>query len=100
MPGRISVDQVRVVAALARLELSPAEAELYAGQLSAVLDHVAAISSLDTATVAPSAHPSGLVNVFRPDEVRPSLGVEEVLKNAPAREADRFSVPRILGEAP
>ncbi len=100
MPAALSPEEVARVAELARLELSEAETAHFAVQLSAVLDHVDALRRLDTAGVAPSAHPFELVNVLRADEVRPGLARDEVLAEAPAAEDGRFRVPRILGEAP
>ena len=100
MSRRITTDDVAHVARLARLRLTDAELEQFTEQLAAVLDHARDVEALDTAGVAPTAHPLPLVNVLRDDEVRPSLDRAEVLAEAPAVEADRFRVPRILGEAP
>jgi aspartyl-tRNA(Asn)/glutamyl-tRNA(Gln) amidotransferase subunit C len=100
MPTRISTDDVAHVARLARLALTPEELALFTEQLGAVLDHAGDVEALDTAGVPPTAHPLPLVNVLRDDVVVPSLDRAEVLAQAPAVEADRFRVPRILGEAP
>ncbi len=100
MPEGISAADVAHVARLARLDLTEEERALFAEQLGAVLRHAADVAALDTAGVAPTAHPIPLRNVFRPDEPRPSLGRDEVLAMAPAAEDGRFRVPRILGEAP
>ncbi len=100
MPTRISTDDVAHVARLARLALTPEELALFTEQLGAVLDHARDVEALDTAGVPPTAHPLPLVNVLRDDVVVPSLDRAEVLAQAPAVEADRFRVPRILGEAP
>ena len=61
-----------------------------------ILEHAQQVSALDTHDVPPTAHPLPLVNVLRPDDVRPSLDRDEVLAMAPAAEDDRFRVPRIL----
>ena len=100
MPQRISKDEVAHVARLARLSLTDAELEEFTGQLGAVLEHARDVESLDTAGVAPTAHPLPVRNVFRDDEPEPSLNREEVLSQAPAVEDDKFRVPRILGDAP
>jgi aspartyl-tRNA(Asn)/glutamyl-tRNA(Gln) amidotransferase subunit C len=100
MPTRISPDEVAYVARLARLSLTADELERFTEQLGAVLDHAQDVAALDTAGVPPTAHPLPLVNVWREDEVVPGLNRDEVLAQAPAVEADRFRVPRILGEAP
>jgi len=100
MPDRITTADVAHVAHLARLRLSEQELELYTEQLAAVLDHARDVEALDTEGVAPTAHPLPLTNVLREDVVIESLERAEVLAAAPSVEADRFRVPRILGEAP
>ena len=100
MSSRITRAEVEHVAQLARLALTDAEIDALTGELGAILDHAAQVSALDTAEVPPTAHPLPLVNVLRPDEVRPCLDRDEVLAAAPAAEEDRFRVPRILGEEP
>lgn len=99
-PDRLTRDQVAHVAALARLELTEEELDLFTGQLAQVLDHVNDVSSLDLAGVVPTAHAMAVINVLRPDEVQPCLDRDEVLAQAPSVEDHRFRVPRILGEAP
>jgi aspartyl-tRNA(Asn)/glutamyl-tRNA(Gln) amidotransferase subunit C len=100
MPTRISPEEVAYVARLARLALTPDELERFTGQLGAVLDHAQDVAALDTAGVPPTAHPLPLTNVWRDDVVVPGLDRDEVLAQAPAVEAERFRVPRILGDAP
>jgi aspartyl-tRNA(Asn)/glutamyl-tRNA(Gln) amidotransferase subunit C len=99
-PERLTREDVAHVAALARLELTDEELDLFTGQLAAVLDHAADVSSLDLAGVAPTAHAMAVTNVLRPDEVQPCLERDEVLAQAPSVEDHRFRVPRVLGEAP
>lgn len=84
------------VARLARLEISDDEAETLRAQLSKILDHAARVTSLDTEDVEPTSHAIALSNVFRPDEVAPSLTQDEALANAPLVESGHFRVPRIL----
>ncbi len=86
-------DQVLHVARLARLELSEAEVERMARELSAVLDHVAALAELDLEGVAPTSHVIALANALRPDEPAASLPREVALAPAPATAADGFAVP-------
>ncbi len=100
MATRITTDDVAHVARLARLRLTPDELERFTEQLGAVLEHARDVEALDTAGVPPTAHPLPLENVLRDDTVVPCLDRDEVLSQAPAVEADRFRVPRILGEAP
>lgn len=88
------------MALLARLALTPDELEQFTEQLGAVLEHAQDVEALDTAGVPPTAHPLPLANVWRDDVVTPSLDRAEVLSQAPAVEANRFRVPRILGDPP
>jgi aspartyl-tRNA(Asn)/glutamyl-tRNA(Gln) amidotransferase subunit C len=92
--------EVEHVARLARLALTDDEIDVLTTELGAILEHAAQVSALDTAGVAPTAHPLPLVNVFRADVARPGLDRDEVLAAAPDAEDGRFRVPRILGEAP
>ena len=98
MPDRITPDDVRHVAALARLALSDDEVERFAEQLGVILEHADDVAALDLEGVEPTAHPLPLQNVFRDDLVRASLDRDEVLAQAPAVEDGRFRVPRIMRE--
>ena len=81
------------VARLARLELQPDEVGRLTGELGAILEAVSKVSELDLADVPPTSHPLDLANVWADDEPRPSLSLEDVFANAPAREGDLFRVP-------
>ena len=85
---------------LARLALTDEEIEQLTGELGAIVEYAAEVSSLDTADVPPTAHPLPLVNVFRPDGPSRGLDRDEVLSQAPVAEDGQFRVPRILGDAP
>ncbi|MCA1782681.1 MAG: Asp-tRNA(Asn)/Glu-tRNA(Gln) amidotransferase subunit GatC [Intrasporangiaceae bacterium] len=91
-------DDVAHLASLARIDLSEAELEHLSGELTVILESVATVSSAPIADVEPMSHPMPIVNVTRPDEVRPSLTPEAALAMAPESEEQRFSVPRILTE--
>jgi aspartyl-tRNA(Asn)/glutamyl-tRNA(Gln) amidotransferase subunit C len=93
MPVEIDIEHV---ARLARLELSADEMATLREQLGAILEHAAKVGEVATADVPPTAYAIPRSNVLRPDEVRDSLPVEDVLANAPDREDDRFKVPRIV----
>ena len=69
-------------------------------QLGKILQHAEDVEALDVGDVPPTAHPYPLRNVFRADEVRPSVDRDEVLAQAPAAEGGRFKVPPVLGEEP
>jgi len=89
----ISPEEVRHVARLARLTLTDDEVARFGEQLSAILEAVSKVSELDLSDVPPTSHPLELVNACAPDEPRPSLSLDEVFANAPAREGDLFKVP-------
>jgi aspartyl-tRNA(Asn)/glutamyl-tRNA(Gln) amidotransferase subunit C len=89
----IGHDQVLHVARLARLELSEAEVEQMADELSGILDHVDRISSLDLEAVEPTSHVVALENVLRGDEPEPSLPRERALEQAPDPADGAFRVP-------
>jgi aspartyl-tRNA(Asn)/glutamyl-tRNA(Gln) amidotransferase subunit C len=92
-------DDVLHVARLARLALTDAEVDEFTVQLAGILEHADDVARLDIADVPPTAHPLPLVNVLRPDEVRPGVDRAEVLAAAPDAADDRFRVPKILGDA-
>lgn len=92
----LSIDQVRWVAHLARLELSEHELTAIARDLSAIVEYVNQLQSVNTDGVAPLAHAVELTNVFRADEPSPSLPVDQALANAPARKGDFYAVPAVL----
>jgi len=100
MSGAISRDEVAKVARLARLTLREDELDLFTEQLGQILEHARDMNSLDLADVVATAHPFGVTNVVREDEVVASLDRDTVLAMAPDARDHRFAVPRILGEAP
>jgi aspartyl-tRNA(Asn)/glutamyl-tRNA(Gln) amidotransferase subunit C len=87
---------VQYVARLARIALTPAEEEKFGAQLAQVLGYIEKLNQLDVSAVEPTAHALPRVNVFRPDQVGPSLPNEEALRNAPARADGLFVVPKIV----
>jgi len=89
----ITREEVLHVAKLARLELTDDEVERLTRELGAILEAVSKVSELDLSDVPPTSHPLELVNGFGEDEPRPSLSLDEVFANAPAREGDLFKVP-------
>ena len=93
MPVEIDIEHV---ARLARLELTDEEKERLRDQLGVILENAAKVSEVATDDVTPTAYAIPRSNVLRPDEVTPSLAVEEVLSNAPEVEDDRFKVPKVV----
>ena len=92
----MDLDQVKKVAKLARLDIAESDLAAMTQQLTAILGYVDQLQELQTADVEPLAHPLPLKNVFRADELKPSLPVAEALRNAPARVGDFFAVPAVL----
>jgi aspartyl-tRNA(Asn)/glutamyl-tRNA(Gln) amidotransferase subunit C len=94
----ISRDEVSHLADLARIELSDAELDHLAPQLSVILESIASIQGVAGDDVPPTSHALPLTNVFRDDVVARCLTPEEALSGAPEVEQQRFRVPRILGD--
>lgn len=92
----ISLENVRHVAKLSRLNLTSAEEELMTEQLNAILHYAEKLNELDTDDVEPTTHVLHVSNVLREDEVCPSLTLEQVMHNAPEEEDGQFKVPAIL----
>lgn len=93
---KITLDEVRHVAALARLDLSPSEEETLAQQLDRILQYVEKLSQLDTEGMEPLAHAVSVVNGFREDRVTNEPASPKFLAQAPAREKRFFKVPKII----
>jgi aspartyl-tRNA(Asn)/glutamyl-tRNA(Gln) amidotransferase subunit C len=87
---------VRYIAHLARIALTPEEEQKLGAQLGQILGHIAKLKELDVSGVEPTAHAAPLVNVTRPDQVRPSLPHDEAMRNAPAQANGLFTVPKIV----
>ena len=92
---KVEID-IKYVAHLARLALTPDEESKFGAQLATVLGYVEKLKEVDVSGVEPTAHAFPLVNVTRPDEVCPSLSNEEALSNAPAHANGLFMVPKIV----
>jgi aspartyl-tRNA(Asn)/glutamyl-tRNA(Gln) amidotransferase subunit C len=87
---------VKYVAHLARLELTPEEEEKFGEQLSHVLGYVEKLKELDVTNVEPTAHAMPRINVTRADATRPSLPHADAMRNAPAQANGLFVVPKIV----
>ena len=87
---------LKAVAHLARLELTFEEEQKLGAQLGSILTYIEKLKEVDVSNVEPTAHAFPLVNVTRPDEVRPSLPHEEAMRNAPAQANGLFVVPKIV----
>lgn len=93
---KITVADVGYVAALARLELSNDEQQLFAGQMDAILGYVEKLKELDTDGIVPTSHAVPMENSFRDDTVCNSLGVAKALANAPDRAESFYRVPKVI----
>ena len=94
MPVEIDIEHV---ARLARLALTDEERERFGRQLEQILEHAERVGQVAAADVPPTSHPIPRSNVFRADEVTPSLPHEEAMSTAPEQEDGRFRVPAIVG---
>ncbi len=92
----LTTQEVEHIAKLARLELTDEQKDHYREQLSAILDYIAKLRTLDTTDVPPTAGGGLSQMTLRPDESRPSLPTAKLLENAPEREADQFKIPPVF----
>ena len=96
--SKLTLQQVEHVALLARLELTPEEKTKLTEDLNVILEHFERLQELDATGVEPTSHAIPMQNVFRADEVRPSLPREAILAEAPDAREGYFVVPRIVEE--
>lgn len=93
---KITRQEVEKVARLARLELTEAEKDAFTGQMDAILAYVDKLNELDTDGVVATSHAVPMENAFREDVVRPSIGIDNALANAPEKVASFFKVPKVI----
>lgn len=96
--GTISREEVAHLARLARLAVTDAELDLFAGQLDGILQAVARVGEVAADDIPPTSHSVPLINVLREDEIQPCLPRDEALAGAPDSFENRFRVPQILAE--
>ncbi|MBM7654246.1 Asp-tRNA(Asn)/Glu-tRNA(Gln) amidotransferase subunit GatC [Neobacillus cucumis] len=96
--SRISNEQVKHVANLARLAVTEEEVEKFTKQLDKIITFAEQLNELDTENVKPTYHVLDMKNVLREDVPQKGLPREEVLKNAPEHQDGQIKVPSILGE--
>ena len=92
----IDREQVRKVANLARLELTPDEEEQFTTQLGSILEYIEQLNELDVTDVLPTTRAIDVSNVTREDNLQPYPDREAILSSAPEQEGDFFRVPKIL----
>ena len=93
---KITIDEVKYVSGLARLELQAEEAEAMTSQLDQILSYVDKLNELDTSQVEPTTHAISITNAFREDSLRESLSQEEALSNGPRQNGESFVVPKVI----
>ena len=93
---KITYELVDYIANLGRIELPENDRELFREQLESILDYIDKLNELDTTGVEPMIHTLSLSNVFRADQVKPSLPREAALANAPERTEDSYKVPAVI----
>jgi aspartyl-tRNA(Asn)/glutamyl-tRNA(Gln) amidotransferase subunit C len=96
--SEITPDLVRHLASLSRILVTDEEVEKLAGELGVIVDAVAEVNRAVSDDVVPTSHPIPMSNVFREDEVRPSLTQEQALRGAPDSADGKFRVAAILDE--
>lgn len=94
----ISRREVEKVSLLGRLLLSEEELDKMTSQMGQILGYMDLLSEVDTERVEPMAHALDVANVFRDDQVRPSLPRDEALANAPRHDGECYLVPAVLGD--
>lgn len=93
---KMTIADIEYVARLARLELSPGEKEIFAGQMATILGYVEKLKEVDTEGITPTSHAVPMENAFREDSVQPSIGLEMALANAPEIAGTFFAVPKVI----
>ena len=93
---KISEQDIKTVASLSRLRIREEEAEEVIFQLNRILTYVENLQEIDTSQIEPTTYALPMQNVFRADEVKPSLDRELALSNAPLKEDGYFKVPKVL----
>ena len=96
---KISEQDIKTVANLSRLKIRAEEAPEVTAQLDKFLTYVENLQTIDTTNIEPTTYALPMQNVFRKDEVKPSLERELALSNAPLKEDGYFKVPRVLEES-
>ena len=95
---RISSDEVKKVARLARLELNESEIEQHAEQLEKILGYIKQLEKINTENIPCTTRAIEVANILRKDEKKEYVNVEEIIDLAPSRENHFFKVPKIINE--
>lgn len=96
MNNKITLQEIKKVADLARLDINDDELSEISIQLAGILEYIDKLNEVDTTDIVPTFHTIDLKNVFRKDAVKKSLPLEQVLNNSPQNDGETFIVPRII----
>ena len=96
MSMSISKETVDYVSHLSRIELKPAELEKLSRQLQDILDFIDKLKKLDVEDIPPTSHILPINNVFREDRLCQSMPIDKVLSNAPSKDGNFFTVPKVI----
>lgn len=94
----VTKKDVEKIAELARLKFTDKELENFTPQMNEILSYMDKLNELDTENINPLSHPVEQTNVFRDDELKPSISTENALKNAPSKDEHHFKVPKVIGD--
>ncbi len=99
MSSKLTEQEVRHVAKLARLNCTDEEVTLFTEQLGAILEYIDQLDELDTTNIEPLSHCLPVHNVLREDVPQPSLTNDQALANAPQRDGEFFAIPKVLNNS-
>lgn len=94
----VTKKDVEYIANLARLKFSDEELENFTSELNEILNYIEKLNELNTENIEPLSHPIENINVFREDQLKPSIDREEALKNAPSSTEEFFKVPKVINK--
>ncbi len=93
---KITTEEVKNVAKLARLEVAEEEVKSLTEQLDKILNYIEKLNEAETLGVEPTTHTISITNAFRSDEISKSLNQKEALANGPAQNGEFFEVPKVI----
>lgn len=93
---KITTDEVKYVANLAKLYVDEAESEKLTAEMENIITFADMLSEIDTKDISPTNHAMKVQNVFREDIVKDSYSQEDILKNAPSQEGGCYLVPKVV----
>ena len=93
---KIPLQEAKYIAGLAKLRLIEDQLLLFTEKLNTILDYMEKLNEVDTRGIAPTYHPLRIPNSLREDIIEGSLGKKEAMENAPQKDGDFFSVPKVI----